>query len=305
MLIQKSVPLASMTTFGIGGPAEYFVDAKTEADIREALLWAREQRVPVFVMGGGSNLLVPDEGVEALVIHIANQKWSVDGEEVTAEAGCILDTLIRATGLMKLGGLEKMAGIPGTLGGAIRGNAGAFGTEIKDALLSVRVLDTNTLAVRDMPASECLFSYRNSMFKSRPELLILGAKLRLKQGDPRRIAAEIDGTIEERERRHIQNVRAAGSYFMNPVAKDDVRHLFEAEKGVSSREGRVPAGWLIEKAGGKGMRVGDAQSSEQHADYLVNLGNASAKDVRTLAGDIKALVREKFGVELKEEAVVL
>jgi UDP-N-acetylmuramate dehydrogenase len=303
--IQHKIALAPHTTFGIGGAAEFFVDAKSEGDIREALLWAREQRVPIFVMGGGSNLLVPDEGVEALVMRVANQQWSVAGEEVTAEAGCILDSLIRATGLMKLGGLEKMAGIPGTLGGAIRGNAGAFGTEIKDAIITVRVLDINTLTIRDMPASECHFTYRNSMFKSHPELLILSAKLRLRQGDPRRIATDIDETIAERERRHIQNVRAAGSYFMNPVAKDDVRHLFEAEKGVSSREGRVPAGWLIEKAGGKGLRIGDAQSSEQHADYIVNQGHATAKDVRTLASSIKALVQEKFGIELKEEAVVL
>ncbi len=305
MKLQEHVPLAPHTTFGIGGPARYFVEAVQEDDVRDALLWAREHRVPVYVIGGGSNLLVPDEGLEALVLKIATTKWHTSGETVFAEAGCVLDTLIRNAAQLKLGGMEKMAGIPGSLGGAIRGNAGAFGTEIKDLVTSVRVMNMHTLTISEMPASECAFAYRMSIFKGRPEIIILSAQLRLRQGDPKASLVAIDETIAERERRHIQNVRAAGSYFMNPVAKDDVRHLFEAEKGVSSREGRVPAGWLIEKSGAKGLRVGDAQSSDQHADYIVNVGNATAADVRALAAQIKELVANRFAVQLKEEAVIL
>ena len=303
--LQESVLLAPYTTFGIGGPARYFLEATSDDAIREALLWARERMVPVYIIGGGSNLLVPDDGLEALVIKVATDNWSADGDTVTAHAGANLDHLIRKMAMVKLGGLEKMAGIPGTLGGAVRGNAGAFGTEIKDAIISVRVMNMHTLAITEMPNPECEFGYRQSIFKRRPELIIRGARLRMSTVEPKAATNAIIETIAERERRHIQNVRAAGSYFMNPIAKESVRHLFEAEKGVSSREGRVPAGWLIEKAGGKGMREGDAMSSEQHADYIVNMGHATAKDVRALAEKLKTLVKERFDVEIREEAVIL
>lgn len=184
----------------------------------------------------------------------------------------------------------------------MRGNAGAFGSEIKDFVTWVQVLDTNTLEIHEFSNTECAFEYRTSHFKKHPELLIL--RVRVALGEPQKHL--IDETIAEREKRHIQNVRAAGSYFMNPVASAAVVAKFESEKGMQSRGGRVPAGWLIEKAGMKGARVGGALSSTMHPNYLVNeSGSAKASEVRELAEKIKKAVKDQFEVVLQEEAVVL
>ena len=300
--MQEHTPLAPRTTFEIGGAAKYFVEVKNEEEIREALLWAREHNEKFFAMGGGSNILVPDEGFDGLVIHIASNQFGFTGGLLEADAGCNLLSLIRAAAEEKLGGWEKLSGIPGTLGGAVRGNAGAFGSEIKDFVTWVQVLDTNTLETHEFSNAECAFEYRMSHFKKHPELLILRTHVKLGKSE----AHLIGETIVEREKRHIQNVRAAGSYFMNPVASQAVVAQFESEKSTTSRGGRVPAGWLIERAGMKGECVGGACSSEQHPNYLVNAsGSAKASEVRELAEKIKAAVKAQFGVALEEEALVL
>lgn len=302
--IQDNIPLAPLTTFQIGGTARYFVKVKNEGELREALLWARSKGLPHLLLAGGSNVLLPDGIIEALVIHIAMNKWSVSGNVLDAEAGCNLLELIKKAGALGLGGWEKLAGIPGTIGGAVRGNAGAFGTEIKDMLVSAKALNIHTFETCEFHNTSCNFAYRNSFFKKNPEWIITFVQVRLAQQDNKAVIASIEETIAERERRHIQNVRAAGSYFMNPVASQAVREMFENEKTVKAREGRVPAGWLIEHAGMKGVRVGDAMASEQHPNYIVNVGDATAHDVKTLAMEIKKAVFEKFAIQLSEEAVV-
>ncbi len=301
--IQENIPLAPQTTFQIGGTARYFVEVKSEGELREALLWSRSKGLPHIILAGGSNVLLPDNALEALVIHIAMNKWSVSGNLLEAEGGCNLLDLIQKAGTLGLGGWEKLAGIPGTIGGAVRGNAGAFGTEIKDVLVHAKALNIHTFETREFHNTSCNFAYRNSFFKKKPEWIITVVQVRLEQQDNNKLIQSIEATIAERERRHIQNVRAAGSYFMNPVASQAVREMFEKEKGVKSREGRVPAGWLIEKVGMKGARVGDAMASEQHPNYLMNAGDATAHDVKVLADKIKRAVRERFGIELIEEAV--
>ncbi len=304
LTIEEHIPLAPLTTFKIGGPARFYVKVRTEEDVREAVFWARSRSVPLVAISGGSNVLIPDDGLEALVLHMVSNKWMIKGSLLEADAGCVLTDLIRATAATGLGGWEKLAGIPGSLGGAVRGNAGAFGPEIKDFVDSVRALNVNTLEPREWVGAACEFAYRSSFFKKHPEWIIVAAKVSLKKGVAKEYVARIEETIQERERRHIQNVRAAGSYFMNPVAPEAVRHEFEKEKNVTSREGRVPAGWLIEKVGLKGASEGSAQASDMHPNYLVNTGEATAKDVKALARRIKDAVRERFQVELKEEAVV-
>lgn len=304
--IQQNKPLSGLTTFEIGGPAKFFVEVKTDEEIHDALGWAREHDVPFFVMGGGSNLLIPDEGFDGLVIRIVSNQFSFTGDMLEADAGCNLPTLIRAAADEGLGGWEKLGGIPGTIGGAVRGNAGAFGPEIKDFLIYAKAINTKTEEVHEFTNAECEFIYRQSFFKKNPEWIITKAHLQLEMRQGPALPHElIEETIKEREKRHIQNVRAAGSYFMNPIAPQAIVSMFEAEKGVESRGGRVPAGWLIEKAGMKGARVGGAQSSEQHPNYLVNVDNAKASEVRELALKIKESVEDKFGIVLEEEAVVL
>jgi len=303
--VREQVPLAPLTTFGIGGPARYFVDVTSEKEIMQALHWATRKNVRAVLLAGGSNVLVPDEGLEALVIRIAQSAYDISGATLIADAGCNLCELIGKTAAAGLGGWERLAGIPGTIGGAVRGNAGAFGTEMRDIVVWVRAVDMESGEVREYTNEECHFSYRMSYFKRNPALFVTKVCVALEEVPPVEAQRIIEETVAERERRHIQDVRAAGSYFMNPVAPKAIQSRFEKEKGVAARGGRVPAGWLIEKAGLKGARVGGAQASEQHPNYLVNTGTATAADVRALAERIREAVQDAFGVELQEEAVVL
>ena len=303
--IQKNVPLAPLTTFKIGGPAQYFVDVQSEADMQEAILWAKERKIDFVILSGGSNILIPDEGLNKLVIHITKGAFAISERVLEADAGCSLLELIRAASEKNLGGWEKLAGIPGTIGGAVRGNAGAFGTEIKDFPVKVRALHSETAEIKEFQNADCDFAYRHSFFKDNPKWIITSLAVRLLKVAPTESLKLVADTIAEREKRHLQNVQAAGSYFMNPVASAEVVAMFEQEKGMKSREGRVPAGWLIEKAGMKGAQVGGAIASLQHPNYIVNKGGATAREVKELAEDIKKAVAVKFGVQLKEEAVVL
>jgi len=249
-------------------------------------------------------VLIPDKGLDALVIRVVGDDHTIGGNLLDANPGCNLLSLIRALGEKGLGRWEKLAGIPGSIGGAVRGNAGAFGSEIKDFLERVRAFNIETGEEREFGNAECEFAYRDSFFKKNPEWIVTRVFIRLQTIDGSESKRLADETVAERERRHIQNVRAAGSFFMNPVAPDRVVLMFEKEKQVKSRGGRVPAGWLIEKSGMKGASVGDAQASLQHPNYIVNNGNATASDVLTLADNIKRKVREQLEIELQEEAVI-
>lgn len=303
--VKENVPLAPLTTFQIGGAAKYFVDVDTDDEIREALVWAQDHGVRIVVLAGGSNVLVPDEGLDTLVIHIVSRQFSFAGTELASDAGCNLFSLIQEAGKKGLGGWENLAGIPGSIGGAVRGNAGAFGPEIKDFTTKVRALDSETGEMREFENDVCDFSYRHSFFKDNPEWIITRVIVQLQKVDPTESAWLAEATITKREKRHLQNVKAAGSYFMNPKASPELVAMFEKEKGVKSREGRVPAGWLIEKAGMKGATVGDAIASLQHPNYIVNTGNATAADVQELAENVRGKVATQFGVELQEEAAIL
>ncbi|RJQ33224.1 UDP-N-acetylmuramate dehydrogenase [Candidatus Parcubacteria bacterium] len=301
--IKENVPLAPMTTFEISGTARFLVEVRTEDELLEAIRWAREHSVPFILLSGGSNVLVP-EYLDALVIRIVGDETDVRGNTLDSWAGTNLFLLIRSLGAKGLGGWEKLAGIPGTIGGAVRGNAGAFGPEIKDFVISVRALNTQTLEFKEFSNMECDFSYRHSFFKDNPDWIVVRVRITLEPVEPEASAALANETIAEREKRHLQNVRAAGSYFMNPVAPANIVKMFEDEKQVKSRESRVPAGWLIEKVGMKGAVVGGAQASPQHPNYIVNTGNATAHEVLELAVRIKKAVKEKFDIDLKEEAAV-
>lgn len=303
--LQSQVPLAPLTTFQIGGEARFFAEVTDESGLHEAIQWAKEQGVEFRILAGGSNVLVPDAGFNGLVIHIVPGAWELDDAgALTADAGCNLLALIRAAGDKGWGGWEKMAGIPGTVGGAARGNAGAFGTEIKDVVVRVDAFNVGTGESRSFTNAECDFSYRQSFFKQHPEWFITKVTVQLQSVDPAESSRLIEDTIAEREKRHLQNVRAAGSYFMNPGAPLEIVSQFEVEKQVQSREGRVPAGWLIEQSGMKGFAVGGASASTQHPNYIISDGTATAEEVKAVAAAVVKAVEKKFGITLHEEAVV-
>lgn len=304
--IKRAVPLKELTTFKIGGPAAYYVAVTNEQTLQKALAWACEKKLPFFMLGGGSNVLVDDTGFNGLVAHVTMNRCSIDAPIMSIEAGCVLKDCIEEAAMAGLGGWEKLAGIPGSVGGAVRGNAGAFGTEIKDVIHEVVAIHTCSYERRVFTLAECDFGYRHSFFKVNPEWVIVSATVQLRPTEPEAGRAVILETVAEREKRHLQSVRTAGSFFMNPIAPEHVVKYFELDKQTTAREHRVPAGWLIEKVGMKGARVGGAIASQQHPNYLVNeTGDATAADIVALAEQIKAAVHKEFGIELHEEISIV
>ncbi len=252
--IQKNVPLKKYTTFQIGGRAKYFFVAKNKDDAIRAVLWAEKNKIPFFILGGGSNLLVADRGYKGLVIRTG-----------------------KSLSLYVSKGLEWAVGIPGTIEGAVYGNAGSFKKSMKDIVERVEVFNTETKKITIFKNKDCKFAYRESIFKRNKNLIILSVKIKLKKSSPRKIKEYANYKKETQP----LNFPSAGSVFKNP-------------KGYF-------AGELIEKCGLKGKKIGNAKISEKHANFIVNLGNARAEDVIKLINLVKKSVKNKFGKNLEEE----
>ena len=306
IVIQKNVPLAPYTSFDIGGPARFFAAATSVAELREALLFARGEGLRIALLGGGSNLLVSDAGFDGLVIRLKLEGITVSGNEVEAQAGVELNGLVDRTAGWGLCGMESLAGIPGLLGGAVRGNAGAYGSSMGEVTATVFAIDAESLDLLAVDREDCGFDYRSSRFKRDPRLIVVSALLTLSPGDPEEIRRRVEATIARRTAKKLQCEKSAGSFFMNPVVTDvELIRRFEAEKEVRCRDSRIPAGWLIDQAGLRNTRVGAAMVSAEHANYLVNTGKASADEMVRLASLIKSGVRSATGVQLQEEVSCL
>jgi UDP-N-acetylmuramate dehydrogenase len=304
--IRENVPLAPFTSFNIGGPARFFATAQSVSELREALLFARQRELRFAILGGGTNLLVSDQGFDGLVARLKLEGILVSGRHIRAEAGVDLTGLVRATARWGLSGMESLAGIPGLLGGAVRGNAGAYGSCIGEVTDQVEALDAESLELLTLSREACGFAYRSSRFKNNPQLVVVSALLTLPCGDPEQIRCKVEGTIARRAARGLQCEKSAGSFFMNPaVTEEELIRRFEADQQVLCRDHRIPAGWLIDQAGLRNTRVGEAMVSERHANYLVNTGKASAQEMVRLARLIKKEVRAAMGVQLKEEVCCL
>jgi len=285
MKLQKNVLLKNYTTFLIGGPAQYFLIAKTKEDIISGLKMAREKKWPYFILGGGSNLLISDKGFKGLVVKIQDTKYKIQNTKMIVGAGTPLRVLVNVATRLSLTGLEWAAGIPGTLGGAVLGNAGAFGRSMKDVVEKVEALDDKDLSLSNYNKRKCEFGYRESLFKKRNNLVILSAVLELKKGNKKEIQKKVKQYLAQRKETQALNYLSAGSVFKNPQGKS--------------------AGELIEKAGLKGKRIGAAQISEKHANFIINVGNAKAKDVKELISLVEKEVKKKFGVVLEKEIIFL
>jgi UDP-N-acetylmuramate dehydrogenase len=277
--IKENELLKNHSTFRIGGPAKYFIIAKNKEEILEAIDFAQKKNLPYFVFGGGSNILFRDEGFEGVAIKIQNIKFKIKNNTIIAEAGVLLSRLVEAAREANLSGLEWAVGIPGTIGGAAVDNAGAFGKSISESITRVVTLD------KEYNNQECGFEYRNSKFKNlNNKEIILEVELKLKPGNKEKIEEEIKKNLEQRKNR-ITSYPSIGCIFKNPKP--------------------LAAGSLIDQCGLKGLRVGDAQISEIHANIIINRGNAKSNDVLSLIEICKQKVREKFKVELEEEIVIL
>lgn len=304
MYFKHNVTLAPYTTFKIGGSARLFVEVNGPMELAEALETAAREKIPVFILGGGSNVLFSDKGFDGLVIRMIDGGMLVKPEgRIVAGAGIPLRDILRTAAENGFSGLETLAGIPGSFGGALRGNAGAFGNDIGRHVVSVKTFDRKTGMVDEFSVNDCCFGYRTSSFKKNPDMIILSAVISLDPGgvpaDMERIMRE---TIAKREEKHSQTALCAGSFFMNPVVKDKkLQKEFELDMKAECRDDKLPAGWLIDHVGLRGKAIGGAMVSGEHPNYLINTGNAKAEDIVMLSSLIKTRVRNELGVMLHEE----
>ncbi len=298
---RRNVPLASYTTFKIGGRARYFFIAQKTKDIVDAVEAAKSLQVPFFVLAGGSNVLLADKGFSGLVIYIQNTTYKIQGTKLYAEAGVDFPVIVKETGKKGLAGLEWAGGLPGSVGGAVRGNAGAFGGEVKDNILSVVALDTKG-NVKVLSRKQCRFSYRDSMFKEK-NWIVFSATFQLKKGNKKEIQSAAQDHIQYRKERHPLEYPNAGSIFKNCDFKKFSRKLKKELQHVVKVDPFpvVPTAYLISEAGLKGLRVGKAEVSRKHPNYMVNLGGASSKDVLRLIEKVKKSIKKKFSVSLEQE----
>ncbi len=277
--VKVNEPLSVHTTFKIGGPADLFYEAQSEEEFIKVIGKVRDIGVPYFILGAGSNVLISDKGFRGIIIKLSNRRLRIENSTLFAGSGLPISILLDKCKEDSLTGLEFMAGIPGTIGGAIRGNAGAWRQNIGDFVKRVKILSVSG-EVSWIDKNNCSFSYRESRFKNNDEI-ILGVEFLLRIGEGR----EIDSKIQEffKMRETLPKEPSAGCIFVNPKP--------------------LSAGDLIDKCGLKGTKVGNAQISEKHANFIVNLGGASASDVVALTSLVKEKVKESFGIDLKEEIV--
>ena len=279
VLVQE--PMASHTTFRIGGPADYFVMPETVEELAAVLKLCKEERMPYFILGNGSNLLVGDKGFRGVVIQLYKNfdGIEIEGTKVTAKAGAMLIRVAKESGKAGLTGLEFASGIPGTIGGAMVMNAGAYGGEMKDVVTEVTVL-TKDGDIKNLTGEEMNFRYRGSVVEDEG-YIVLEAVMELKQGNLEEIQARIDELSIQRKTKQPIEYPSAGSTFKRP-------------------EGYF-AGKLIQDAELRGYRVGGAQVSEKHCGFVINAGGATATDVMQLMQDVSDKVHKKFGVTLEPE----
>ena len=334
--IQENVSLKKYTTFEIGGPAKYFFIAKNKKEIKEAVKTAKELKLKYFILGGGSNILISDKGFNGLVIKMQNAHYKLQGKTIYAEAGLSLGKIVQFSVDNNLTGVEWAAGIPGTLGGAARGNAGAFGKSMADIIQKVTILNKDLqFTIYDLPTRNVSlarnairpkhfvqrcgrvsaagrrsdtgkrnikYGYRNSIFKRNKDI-ILSAILRLEKGDSEISEKKIQEYLQKRKSVQPLEYPSAGSIFKNILFSEISPEAFKKCPKLEQfrQAGKIPAGWLIENAGLKGKKIGGAQISEKHSNFIVNTGNASAEDTVILISLIKQKVRNKFDLQLMEE----
>ena len=292
--VQRNAALAPFTTFKVGGPADWLVLAQRADEVKAAVSAARAAGLPVTVLGGGSNVLVSDAGVRGVVLRVhGGDVASVDERTIRADGGLTINGLVRWTINRGIAGLEAWAGTPGTVGGAIYGNAHFRGRLIGELVESVEVLDHETRAVR-IPAADMEFGYDRSRLQRTHEL-VLAAHFRVGPGDPAALRTVARESLAYRKGTQPLEAASAGCIFQNPDPS------FETVP-----DGIPPsAGALVDRAGLKGSREGAARVSPTHGNFIVNEGTASAGDIRRLIERCRDRVRERFGVELRDEIVYL
>jgi UDP-N-acetylmuramate dehydrogenase len=310
--LEKDIPLKNYSTFRIGGLAKYFLRTSDKKELKKVIERAKEENIKFLVIGGGSNILFSDSGFDGLVVvyraeNLLKENFNIERKEnegeviVKADASIPLSFLISE--LKNLSGLEWGVGIPGTLGGAINGNAGALGESISNSIESVNILDVSLEGVleKKIKNKDCFFAYRTSIFKNNSDLIIVSAELRLVKDKEEEVKKRINDNLEKRKARNPRGF-SAGSVFRNYYGKLD-ENIVDSYPQLKTfnEKGIIPVGFLIELCDLKGKQIGDAKISDDHANFIINLKNATSADVMSLIDLIKKSVKEKFLIDLKEE----
>lgn len=285
--LEKDVALAPYTTFGVGGKADLFFRPTNPEELVFAIRTAQKLQLRFFVLGGGSNVVISDSGFRGLVIRNECRKVLVSQNRVTCQSGAVLSEVTRLACQRSLSGLEFAAGIPGTVGGAVRGNAGAFGESVGEVLTSAVILAEKAEA-KEVNNGFFGFGYRESRLKRTRDVL-LSVTFELKKQSKQEIEERIKRNLEKREENLPWQEKSAGCFFKNIINGDK----------------KISAGFLLDRAGAKGMREGGAEVSTKHANILINSGNAKAEDVKRLARKLKTKVKQKFDIDLQEEVVYI
>jgi UDP-N-acetylmuramate dehydrogenase len=303
--LKENEPLAKHLNYRIGGAAKWFIEVKTKEELKTVVDFAWTNKIPWFILGGGSNTLASDTGFDGVVVKMALRGLVIDGNHVRAEAGVISALLARKTAEAGLAKMTWAISLPGTVGGAIRGNAGCFGGEMADYLTEVEVMHDGEFVT--LKKEELTFGYRESTFKHNDDIIIAG-HFEFPSGDPEALKAELEKTLNARKETQPLYAGSAGCIFKNYEATDEeiarVATLYDVPEKMKEIH-RLGCGWLVDQLGLKGTKIGDAQISPEHGNFIVNLGKATASDIVQLIALVKTRARNELGIELHEEAELI
>ena len=297
--IRRNVPTAPLSTFKIGGAAEYYVTVQNSDAIIAALQWAKERSLTHHIIAGGSNVVFPDGMLRGLLIHITSGGIHRTGQyHFIVDTGTLLEKLIAVSIADGLAGLETLTDIPGTVGGAIVGNAGAYGHSISESVDHVLIWDTGQ--TRELTHRACNFKYRESIFKRRP-YIILSTTFVLKSGNAKQLKKLSREIRTVRRKKYGRTRNCPGSFFKNVLIKDISKRALAQIDSARIIDGKIPTGYLLDSVGGRGLKRGGIQATDFHANIIENTGAGTAHDVRRLAGELKRRVKNEFGITLEEE----
>jgi UDP-N-acetylmuramate dehydrogenase len=297
--VLRDVSLSSYTRFGIGGPADLFAETHDTARFIDAWRIAHASGLDTVVIGGGTNLIVSDDGFRGVVLKLSNNRIRTEGLTVHVESGASLQALVDFTVDAGLKGLETMTGIPGSVGAAVYGNAGAYGHSIAERISRVQFFDGS--GIREFDNAHCEFHYRESVFKQHKEWIIFSTELAMECGDRSTLRETADKILGIRNKKYPPTMKCAGSIFKNfLLAELPPRVVNELPANVIV-EGKVPSAWFLEQVGAKGMRAGDIHVADYHANLIYNGGHGTARDLVRIIAELKQRVERRWDIPLEEE----
>jgi len=295
--ISRDVPLSAYTRFGIGGPADFLVETSHQESFIEALLAVRDTEYTVI--GDGTNLIVSDAGFRGAVLRFTARGITSHGSSISVDAGAELQALVDYAITAGLKGTETMTGIPGSLGAAVYGNAGAYGHSINEFVRSVRFFDG--CAVQTIGNAECEFRYRESIFKRRKDWIIFSTDLELPPGQSEELRKTADDIMKIRLEKYPATMKCAGSIFKNLILAELPEAAQRQVPDRVVREGKVPSAYFLEQVGAKGIQNGGIRVADYHANLIYNVGSGTARELCAIIADLKTRVRERFRFSLEEE----